>query len=180
MSISINVFYVRRPQHPRSFFSCFYKKYLTQFVFGWFAKAPPTPYTTLAVHQKPDLSLKLYYSRELNWTGFYHLEISFRSYCWPVGPDPTHLIKTLLLLLLLYFQFCTFKHAGKMCDIVWTKEAWNVTMGECSDYSGRATFTVSRNSSSFHLLNMIMSQNNAKVNLKFWQFPNISQIFQSE
>ena len=129
---------------------------------------------------KPDLSLKLYYSRELNWTGFYHLEISFRSYCWPVGPDPTHLIKTLLLLLLLYFQFCTFKHAGKMCDIVWTKEAWNVTMGECSDYSGRATFTVSRNSSSFHLLNMIMSQNNAKVNLKFWQFPNISQIFQSE
>ena len=102
MSISINVFYVRRPQHPRSFLSCFYKKYLTQFGFGWFAKAPPTPYTTLAVHQKPDLSLKLYYSRELNWTGFYHLETSLRSYCWPVGPDPTHLIKTLLLLFYYY------------------------------------------------------------------------------
>ena len=31
-----------------------------------------------------------------------------------------------------------------MCDIVWKQTPYNVTMGECSDYSGRVEFAVSR------------------------------------
>ena len=64
------------------------------------------------------------------------------------------IINKKIFLILLYFQFCTFNHAGKMCEIFWTKQTWNVTMGECSDYSGKATFTVSKT---------INSQNNVKV-----------------
>ena len=43
---------------------------------------------------------------------------------------------------LLVFQWCTFKHAEKMCEIEWKRTPYNVTMGTCDDYEGRVEFKV--------------------------------------
>ena len=42
-----------------------------------------------------------------------------------------------------FFQFCTFRRGGKSCDIVWKRDPYNVTMGECGDFAGRVEFRVS-------------------------------------
>ena len=39
-------------------------------------------------------------------------------------------------------QWCTFKHAEKMCEIEWKRTPYNVTMGTCDDYEGRVEFKV--------------------------------------
>ena len=42
-----------------------------------------------------------------------------------------------------WYEFCRIKHDDKICDIVWKWDAWNVTMGQCYHFSGRAVFAVS-------------------------------------
>ena len=61
----------------------------------------------------------------LFWSGKIFLEHSFKA-----------LIKG-------YFQFCTFRKGDKSCDIVWKRDPYNVTMGECDDFAGRVEFRVS-------------------------------------
>ena len=39
-----------------------------------------------------------------------------------------------------WYEWCTFKHAEKMCEIQWKKTPYNVTMGQCDDYEGRVEF----------------------------------------
>ena len=36
-----------------------------------------------------------------------------------------------------YWEWCTFKHADKICDYVWTKPAWNVSVLACDDFADR-------------------------------------------
>ena len=42
----------------------------------------------------------------------------------------------------MFLQWCTFKHAEKMCEIEWKRTPYNVTMGQCNDYEGRVEFKV--------------------------------------
>ena len=39
-----------------------------------------------------------------------------------------------------YWEWCKFSHGGKVCDYVWKKEQWNVTVLNCEDFAGRAEF----------------------------------------
>ena len=41
-----------------------------------------------------------------------------------------------------WYEWCTLKHADRVCDIEWKRTPYNVTMGECSDYEGRVEFKV--------------------------------------
>ena len=40
-------------------------------------------------------------------------------------------------------QWCTFKTNDKICEIEWKYDPYNVTMGQCEDFSGRVEFRVS-------------------------------------
>ena len=40
----------------------------------------------------------------------------------------------------IWWEFCTFRKGDKSCDIVWKRDPYNVTMGECDDFAGRVEF----------------------------------------
>merc|ERR1711936_1272200 len=39
-----------------------------------------------------------------------------------------------------WYEWCTFKTNDKICEIEWKSDLYNVTMGQCEDYSGRVEF----------------------------------------
>jgi len=41
-----------------------------------------------------------------------------------------------------HYEWCKFIHkTGKECDFVWTRQAWNITTLNCTDYQNRAFYT---------------------------------------
>lgn len=42
-----------------------------------------------------------------------------------------------------HYEWCKFIHKehGKECDFVWTRQAWNITTLNCTDYENRAFYT---------------------------------------
>jgi len=56
-------------------------------------------------------------------------------------PRTVHLVEgdtlTLLCTSDTYWEWCTFKHYGNICDYAWTEANWNVSVQACDDFAGR-------------------------------------------
>ena len=44
-----------------------------------------------------------------------------------------------------YWEFCKFIHNDKICDLIWKRDPYNVTIEECTDYEGRMRYVGSYN-----------------------------------
>merc|ERR1712184_200991 len=40
-----------------------------------------------------------------------------------------------------YYEYCKFIHNGNICDFQWKREAWNITVADCTDYADRMVWS---------------------------------------